>query len=381
MVFGVGFKADPKPAEVREVSVISAQDFAALVRVPQPPATISQPAALPVPDVPREVPDIQTQPDDAPQQAAPVEVREPEPEVTPEVIPTPPPIKEPEVASVPEPAQPEPPQPTPPKPVLAPTRTPRPPAIPVDRIASVPVPQPPPDTRPDEVVTPEVIPEVIPEVAPQETPPQEVQEATAPQEAADHIVTEAEQVASLAPLRSVRPPSRRPAKPAVRPAKATPDPAAEPTPPEPSSVKPTPIKPTPAKPTPDHSQSVNQALAELLAEPVDATPSGPPLSQGEKDALRVAVSGCWNVGSLSTAALAVTVVVGVSMSPEGKPDIATIRLLDSSGGTDSAVQNAFATARRAIIKCAKSGYQLPAEKYEQWREIEMTFNPERMRVK
>ena len=37
-------------------------------------------------------------------------------------------------------------------------------------------------------------------------------------------------------------------------------------------------------------------------------------------------------------------------------------------------------ARRAILRCQKGGYNLPVEKYEHWREIEMTFNPEKMRI-
>jgi len=105
------------------------------------------------------------------------------------------------------------------------------------------------------------------------------------------------------------------------------------------------------------------------------------LSRGEKDALRVSVSRCWNVGSLSTEALDVTVVVGVSMAQNGKPEQSSIRLLSSSGGSDGAAQKAFQTARRAIIRCGAAGYDLPAEKYGQWRNIEMTFNPERMRIK
>ncbi|MEQ9675666.1 MAG: energy transducer TonB, partial [Roseovarius indicus] len=38
-------------------------------------------------------------------------------------------------------------------------------------------------------------------------------------------------------------------------------------------------------------------------------------------------------------------------------------------------------ARRAIISCVADGYKVPPEKYDQWRDIEMTFNPEKMRIK
>ena len=41
----------------------------------------------------------------------------------------------------------------------------------------------------------------------------------------------------------------------------------------------------------------------------------------------------------------------------------------------------YEAARRAIIRCGAKGFQLPPEKYEQWRNIEMEFNPERMRIK
>jgi hypothetical protein len=105
------------------------------------------------------------------------------------------------------------------------------------------------------------------------------------------------------------------------------------------------------------------------------------MTGSEKDALRVAVQGCWNVGSLSTEAMRVTVTVGVSMDRKGKPVQGSIRMLDSQGGSSAAANQAYETARRAIIRCGARGYDLPVEKYAQWQEIEMTFNPERMRIK
>ncbi|MEM6478789.1 MAG: energy transducer TonB, partial [Pseudomonadota bacterium] len=42
---------------------------------------------------------------------------------------------------------------------------------------------------------------------------------------------------------------------------------------------------------------------------------------------------------------------------------------------------AFEAARRAIIRCGAKGFDLPSEKYDQWKEIEMTFNPEQMRTR
>ena len=93
------------------------------------------------------------------------------------------------------------------------------------------------------------------------------------------------------------------------------------------------------------------------------------------------MSSCWNVGSLSTEALRTTVVVAVTMAQDGRPDTNSIRMLSSSGGDGASARQAFEAARRAIIRCAGDGYDLPAEKYSHWREIEMTFNPAQMRLR
>ncbi|MFT7254284.1 MAG: hypothetical protein ACI81Q_001706, partial [Paracoccaceae bacterium] len=59
----------------------------------------------------------------------------------------------------------------------------------------------------------------------------------------------------------------------------------------------------------------------------------------------------------------------------------SIRMIGSEGGSDAAARQAFEAARRAIIRCGASGYNLPSDKYDQWRDIEMTFNPEGMRLR
>ena len=50
-------------------------------------------------------------------------------------------------------------------------------------------------------------------------------------------------------------------------------------------------------------------------------------------------------------------------------------------GVKAALKEAYEAGRRAIIRCAKNGYPLPVEKYAQWQEIEIVFNPEKMRMK
>jgi hypothetical protein len=226
------------------------------------------------------------------------------------------------------------------------------------RIAPIPVIRPQLDAAVSDTVTEAAAEAEAPEVV-------EVDEQdAAPEEATTEIVTEAEKPAG-APT-SVPIPKLRP--------QPKPDLAA----PEPS-------------PEPPSLDTTASALADALAEAqsVDEAPSvqeseipvGPPMTFAETEALRVAVSSCWNTGSLSSAALRVTVVVGVQMAETGKPISSTIRLVSSMGGDSDAITQAYEAARRAILRCGAKGYDLPQDKFGQWRDIEMTFNPEKMRIK
>jgi len=140
--------------------------------------------------------------------------------------------------------------------------------------------------------------------------------------------------------------------------------------------------PAPDTPRVDFRDAVERAVGAAVVKP---DPDGGPsriaaaLSPGEIDRLRVAVQQCWNVGAVSTEALAVTVTVGISMTRDGRPG--EPRLLGHSGGSEAAAAQAFDAARRAILRCGIGGYDLPADRYERWREVEITFNPEKMRLK
>ena len=350
VLFGGTFQSEPLPFEVTEVSVISTQVFEALMASGPQPESATE-VALPV--APEVVPDpVETsEPDET------VTTQTPEPTVAPEpeVLPEPPaPQPEPEIADV-SPEQPQPQQ----QAVLVPEIAPRPVPRPSERVAPEAVAPPPEDVAPDEVEQ-----QAVTDDEGADTPAEQ-QEATAPEEAATEIVTEAEKPAN-APTTSMRPPSVRPSAP-VR--------TAEPATPE----RETPAPQTPA-PAPTEA-AVNDALRQALGGGGEEIPQGPPLTAGEKDALRVAVSSCWSLGAVSTEVLGTTVVVTVGMTPDAKPVEGSIRLASSSGGSAAAVEKAFQTARRAILRCGRNGYGLPAEKYGQWKEIEMTFNPERMRIK
>lgn len=353
MVLGGVFRAEQLPIKATEVSVISGEAFAAMIAAQDAPTSLTEIAQPTQPDVETDAVDV-PQPDNTPEQETPVAAPAPTADTTPDVAALAP-LPDAEVSD----EAPVLPTPEPDVAIVAPETADRPVPRPSDRIAPEPVVVPEPEALPDPVEQDAVVQAETGEAV------AEPQDATAPEEAATEIVTEAEKPAG-APETSVRPPARRPTRPVVQ-----------------ATETETPTEPTTASEPVDTTSAVNDALAEALgqADETPNTPSGPPLSAGEKDALRVAVQQCWNVGSLSSAALETTVVVAVSLAQDGKPVGSSIRQIGSEGGTTTSVKQAFETARRAIIRCGAKGFQLPSDKYEQWKDIEMTFNPERMRIK
>lgn len=361
-LFGGVFRSDPMPFKVTEVTAISAEEYAALMEQVQNPEAVAIVDTPAPPESGDQAPGLASAADTPPDAAQPKSSEATPPDPVPDVSKVLPPDP-PSVAETP----PEPAVPQEDVAVMLPERSPRPQPRPSQRVAPEPVAPPEPDVRIDKVDSPEVTPEKEADVVKDPT------EATAREEAATEIVTEAEKPAPAAPTASVRP--------KLRPAPSAPKQETA----EQTTPKPEVSEPAAQQPTAQDKSAVDAALAAALAgaggQQSSVTPSGPPLTSGEKDALRVAVQQCWNVGSLSSEALSTTVVVSVGMSEDSRPIASTIRLTSASGGGATAVDQAFEAARRAIIRCGANGFGLPMEKYDHWREIEMTFNPEKMRIK
>lgn len=354
------FKAQEMPeVTVAQVSLMSSSEFDALQEAsagaapsepakaePQQPA--EQPAETP-PPVPEDVPQ------DVPVSDAPQPIEAPDP-----------------VAPLADTEQ--------PVPVVPSDVKPKP--RPIDRVAAVPVDKT--EDAPD--VADEATPKASEDAAP-DAPVVEKQPEAAPQEATTQIVTEAvetEDNAPQLPKTASLPPRSRP-KDLVKPE----------TPPEEQVAT---AEPAPEEPSDPAADAIAAAVAAAASEepaadaPAESTdtgaatgqsnaPSGPPMTGAETDAMRVAVQACWNVGALSMEALRTTVVVGFSVKPDGKPDSPTIKLVSSEGGSDVSTAQAYEAARRAIIRCGSKGFPLPPEKYETWKEIELVFDPNGMRMR
>ena len=358
---------DVPEVAVTSVSLLSARQYeelaAAAVGKPDMPAGVDQPApAKPVLDPavsPRPLAKPRTEPAPEPQPEPPQEnfpdVTQIEPLPVPDEVVAPEPLAP--VADVEQPL------PVPDTEAAKPQDAPR--------VAPVPAETPEPDAEVAEMPAPAVSPDAAPDaqVVPEDRP------KAAPEAATTQIITEAVETTdkpSLAPASSARPRTKPPARTAETPEAETPAAAAE----------------AEAPPAPEEdsiADAVAAALSEADAEPAGTNGTvenaGPPMTDGEKDALRVAVQACWNVGTLSSDALKTSITVGVTVALNGVPDAASIRMIGFEGGTEASARQAYEAARRAIIRCGAKGFQLPPEKYDHWRNIEMTFNPEKMRIK
>lgn len=119
-----------------------------------------------------------------------------------------------------------------------------------------------------------------------------------------------------------------------------------------------------------------KAIADALkiVRQVSANP-GPPLTSFEKGALVLAVQECWNVPYGVRDAGNLVVVLSVELTPEGELADSP-RLLEPAGSPQGLIKQAYEAGSRALFRCAP--YKLPREKYEQWKTLEVVFNPQKM---
>lgn len=107
--------------------------------------------------------------------------------------------------------------------------------------------------------------------------------------------------------------------------------------------------------------------------PMMATKRSAALSEEELIVFDKQISACWM--PLKTAPL---VKVGFSLDREGRPVAGSFKEVDHAEGGEAAVASAFATAKRAIWLCGVDGYTLPILKYDEWRDVVVTFDPEKV---
>mgnify|MGYP000099467362 CR=1 FL=1 len=367
MLLGGVFQSEQLPMEVSNVSVVSLSEYADIVMTDRAPEAELQPQ-----DLMQQEAEADTLPERPSEEQAVENIPQPELMVQPEetsrsapqtpdplLIPTPE-VTEPTKLAAPQSND---------AAFIVPRSAPAPRPQPDKRIAPKPVAPPPPDAALDD--------QLRQAAAPSENPaavPQPEVDATAPEEAVSESLAETDTLPKAAPDSSVRPQAR----PALPKPPEAPDPSPQiadqsPDPLQAPKPKPKPEVETEPAPQEDPIQAALQEAMQGGSEPSEAT--SPALTKEETDGLRDDVQECWIVdeGSLVSN---VKLTVAMSMTPEGKVEGGSLRLLSGEGGSDRAKKIAFEAARRAILRCQKKGYDLPKEKYDHWREIEITFDPE-----
>ena len=373
-LFGGLLESEPTPLQVQQVTAISAEAYAALsepAAAADPGRVSSSEIVAPVaPDAPDDAPDVSAANDAPPDFAVPDAARPAEADTPPEVAAPPPDTELSDVAPRMRPPSEE-------MALLVPAPDQRPDPAPqprqAPRVTPDPVAPPEPETRIDDQLREEVAP------APEADRARPDQDATSPEESTSEIVTESETDAATpgaaAPAQSLRPRGR----PQQAVAQSAPSPAESPDESAADS----------SEAGPDDT-ALQAALAEALgsggagsgaaSQPgTGDAPAGPPLTRGERESLRVAVQNCWIVDVGSTAAR-VTVTVGVALDREGTVQ-GPVRRISAEGGDARAQDTAFQAARRAVLRCQRDGYDLPVEKYASWRNVELVFNPDGMRLR
>ncbi len=101
------------------------------------------------------------------------------------------------------------------------------------------------------------------------------------------------------------------------------------------------------------------------------------ISVSELDALRRQISGCWNIPAGARDAENLVVQVSVSVNPDGT--VLQAKVVNSRGmQREPYYQIAAESALRAVLHPNCSPLRLPMNKYKQWKEFTLTFNPKDM---
>ncbi|MCB1720913.1 MAG: cell envelope integrity protein TolA [Rhodospirillales bacterium] len=164
---------------------------------------------------------------------------------------------------------------------------------------------------------------------------------------------------------------------------------------EPEKPKPKPKekpKPKPKKEEPKQDDLFNSLLKDLTPteeedqskqtsknpdlEDGQTAPLANQISMSELDALRRQIEPCWNVPS--GAKYAENLVVTLRLSMNRDMTVRDVRVINGGLNHDPAFRAAADSAVRAVRNPRCSPFQLPPEKYEQWKTITINFDPSDM---
>ena len=251
-------------------------------------------------------------------------------------------------------------------------------------------------TQPNPNPKPAEKPEEKPVEAPKEPPKKPVQKEepppSPPPAPAPAVAQNEPQPTPPAPPPKPEPPTPPPPPPPPAPS-PKPEPPQKPEPPKP---EPPPRKPAPPddkkkpddksfdaflknlakRPEAPQTQTPSKAVPQQQAARPSAQPSaplGPKLTTSEIDVVKQQIEQCWSPPSGAKESHDLIVVISATVGPDGR--VISAQIVSTQRMGDPFYRAAAESARRAVLNPSCSPLKLPPEKYEQWKDLELTFNP------
>jgi hypothetical protein len=117
------------------------------------------------------------------------------------------------------------------------------------------------------------------------------------------------------------------------------------------------------------------ALAASVAVAPKQTDAGPC-----RQNLAGAIRRCWLVDPASDATR-VALTLGFAMTAEGRPVADSFSRIGTATGPDAGIEAAWQSARRAVLRCGVLGFDLPPDRRDDRKQVEITFDPTMMVLK
>lgn len=130
-------------------------------------------------------------------------------------------------------------------------------------------------------------------------------------------------------------------------------------------------------PKKEKAQTFEQQIAQALASQTARHNPLRPLAISEIDLVRQQVRECWSLPAGAREAEDLSIEIKMAMNPDGT--VRQARILDQGRlQTDPFFRAAAESALRAVLNPRCNPLKLPPEKYQQWQNMTLIFDPQQM---
>lgn len=91
------------------------------------------------------------------------------------------------------------------------------------------------------------------------------------------------------------------------------------------------------------------------------------------DMLKSQIVPCWNVGGLADIKDYIWMFVSLDLKPDGTFGVDDLKWQENRGGTEDDALLMYFSIQRAVLTCGRDGFDLPADRYDEWRNSNLVF--------